>query len=438
MLVAFRVENVRSFRAPVELSFLATTMADPEVVRRIAWRAGGATIGVLPVAAIFGANASGKSNVLRAMADMRAAVLRSFRSWNPAGGTERRPFRLDRGSVARPSRYEVDLVLNGVRHEYGFILDDHNVVEEWAVRYPKGRAAQLFRRTGTEVAWGPSAATTKSRALSDLTRPNALVLSVAAAAGHPDLTPLYEWFQRNLQLAEVDSRPMRHAFSAHLLSEPDTRERVLELLRAADLGISGLSEERLDPELLERVERVLRALADGDESDASPDVGSVVLSTFRFHHRGADGDVILPVEDESQGTLVWLGLVGPIIDALSTGAVLLADELDASLHPALTAQIVRLFQDPGTNPRRAQLIFNSHDVTMLGEPTGRRLLGRDQIWFAEKHNDGATVLYPLTDLDPRKEEAIGRRYLAGRYGGTPILADGDFDAAARLILAGSR
>ena len=122
---------------------------------------------------------------------------------------------------------------------------------------------------------------------------------------------------------------------------------------------------------------------------------------MRLTHRGATGDVELDAQDESLGTLVWFGLVGPVVEALADGAVLLADELDASLHPALVAELIRLFQDPKSNPRRAQLVFNSHDTTILGDSTSARLIGRDQVWFTEKRADGSTRLYPLSDLDPR-------------------------------------
>ena len=142
--------------------------------------------------------------------------------------------------------------------------------------------------------------------------------------------------------------------------------------------------------------------------------------------------------DESLGTLVWFGLVGPIVEALATGAVLLADELDASLHPALVAQLVKLFQNPGTNPNHAQLIFGSHDATLLGDSMTEQIIGRDQIWFTEKRDNGGTRLYALADLAPRKEEAIGRRYLAGRYGATPILSDQQFADTALLIASGAR
>ena len=122
--------------------------------------------------------------------------------------------------------------------------------------------------------------------------------------------------------------------------------------------------------------------------------------------------------------------------ALADGSVFLADELDASLHPALVSELIRLFQQPETNPHRAQLIFNSHDATLLGDAVTDRMLGRDQIWFVEKSNNGSSRLYPLVDLEPRKQESIGKRYLAGRYGATPILSSQEFAAAAELITSG--
>ncbi|WP_092554800.1 AAA family ATPase [Actinoplanes derwentensis] len=142
-------------------------------------------------------------------------------------------------------------------------------------------------------------------------------------------------------------------------------------------------------------------------------------------------------DDESLGTLVWFGLAGPVLTAIADGTVLLADELDTSLHPALVAELVRLFQDPATNPRRAQLIFNSHDAALLGDPGGGSPLGRDQVWFAEKRDDGGSRLHGLSDLAPRKEEAISRRYSAGRYGAVPILSRQQFAAAVRPAARGS-
>jgi uncharacterized protein len=438
VLLSFRAENVRSFRDELELSLISTRLAEQGAVRLVTWREGGRPIGVLPVAGVFGANASGKTNVVKVMDDMRGHVLHSFRAGSPTGGIPRRPFLLDPATRRAPSRFEVDLVLDGVRVEYGFVLDDERILEEWAYRYPHGKAVRMLHRRGNDVELG-SAERVKGRAVTELLRPNALFLSTAASANHPVFLPIYAWFTRNLRLAEVSSRQFRQALTTQLLDDDTSREQVLALLRAADLGISGAKKHQLDPIMKERLQRAVRILAGQEGDHEGTDDGPAFEELgVRLTHRGEAGEVELDAHDESLGTLVWFGLVGPVIEALADGAVLLADELDASLHPALVAELIRLFQDPKSNPRRAQLVFNSHDAAILGDSTSTRLVGRDQIWFTEKRADGSTRLYPLSDLDPRKEEAVGRRYLAGRYGATPILSRQEFDASAELITSGDR
>lgn len=425
MLVAFRASNVRSFRDEFELSFQATTLANPDVVRPVAWRTGGEALRLLPVGAIYGANASGKSNVLKAMADMRHVVEDSFSSWSPEGGTKRRAFRLDPDAMELPTTYQVDVVIDGVLHRYGFELNSHRITREWAYHFPRGRRKLLFTRENDKIDVRPLKA--KGAAAARLLRPNALFLSTAAASGTHELMSLHGWLSRNMRLASSGTRDIRQRFTAHLLEHDDDRERVLSLMRAADLGITDIKREEVDKETRARITKVLRAL------DVDPNIEEGTIEEFfdlRLYHQGTGRDPIaFSVQEESLGTMVWLGLVGPVIEALAHGLVLLADELDASLHPALTSQIVRLFQDPETNPRRAQLVFNTHDATLID--SGR--LGRDQIWFCEKDTDGATRLYPLSDHSPRKDEAVSTRYLHGRYGGVPIIAEGDFDYAAELI-----
>ena len=428
-LVAFKAENVRSFRDCVEFSLMATGLAEERFVRPVEWREGGSPIGVLAVAGVFGANGSGKSNLLKVMDDMRSHVLHSFRQGDLEGRIPRRPFVLDQEARNRPSRFEIDLILEGVRHEYGFVIDDEQVVEEWAYHYPKGRAALIFRRVGDEVEAG-SVERQKTRAVQELIRSNALFLSTAASAKHGALMPLYQWFSRNLILAEADSRPWRQALTTQMLSEDHHRDRVLALLQAADLGVTSAQKREPDPIIQERFRRAVRILQGIEEEPESDEGPTFEELGVELVHRGTGGEeVLLQAEDESLGTRVWFGLIGPVVQALESGSVFLADELDASLHPALVTELVRLFQDSETNPRRAQLVFNSHDPTLLGDSVGERLLGRDQIWFTEKNNDGSTRLYPLVDLDPRKQEAIGKRYLDGRYGATPILSHQEFAAA---------
>jgi uncharacterized protein len=437
MLLAFRAENVRSFRDQLEFSMLASPLAEKRFTREIKWREGGQPLKVLPVAGVFGANASGKSNLLKAMDDMQTYVIQSFRRASPGGELPRWQFRLDPDASQRPSRYEIDLVLSGIRHEYGFTLDSHRILEEWAIRYPHGRASLLFHRDGDRVEVG-SAERGQTRAVTKLLRTNALFLSTAASANHPLLLPLYEWFRRNLLLAEANSRPFRQAFTAALLNDDSTQSKVMALLRAADLGITSAKNHEIDPATRERLARAARIImGEEDKPDSESDEALTFdgLHNVSLMHRSPAGEVELDPVDESLGTLIWLGLIGPVVDALRGGRVFLADELDASLHPALVARLVALFQDPRTNPRRAQLIFNSHDTTVLGGSGDNRLIGRDQIWFTEKLNDGSTRLYPLADMNPRKHEAVASRYLAGRYGATPILSHNQFATIGELISA---
>jgi hypothetical protein len=434
VLLTFRAENARSFRDEVEFSLLATALAEKDAVLRVPWREGDATLAVLPAAGIFGANASGKTNILRLMDDMRSHVLHSFRHGDPTGGIHRRPFLLDQDSREAPTRYEIELILNGIRHEYGFILDDTEILEEWAFWYPKGRPALIFRRERAEVEFG-SVERQRSRAVLDLLRPNALFLSTAASANHPALLPLWDWFSRNLRLAEADSRPTRQALTTKMLADPDRRDQVLALLQAADLGVVDAKKATMDPEMQDRLRRAVLILNGIEEdSDSGPSFDFDALGV-RLIHRGDAGEVEFEAGDESLGTLVWFGVIGAVVEALDNGSVFLADELDASLHPALGEALMRLFQDPDTNPNRAQFIFNSHDSALLGDAVGERLLGRDQIWFTEKRKDGTSRLYPLADFEPRKQEAVGKRYLAGRYGATPILSPAEFTSAAHLITA---
>lgn len=442
VLLSFKAGNVRSFREEFKLDLLATALAEPTVRRAVTWRQGGSPVDVLPAAGIFGANASGKTNVLRAMDDLRSLVVGSFRSGRPSGGVPRRPFLLDDDSVRQPSKFEVDLVLHGIRHQYGLTIDKERVLDEWAVNFPKGRSTLLFSRNMNELEYGATDRS-KSRTVAEILRPNALFLSTAASANHPLLLPLYNWFERNFLLAEAQSRGLRQLMTAQMLQDERLHEQVLTFLREADLGITDAAVEEVDPEFRDRMKRAVAVLLEDARDEVDIESAVELAPGIHLTHQGERSrPVQFNAVDESHGTMVWLGIVGPVIHALRNGSVLLADELDASLHPVLVAHVVALFQDPETNPRRAQVIFNSHDTTLLGDSAGvglsggrTRLLGRDQVWFTEKENNGATRLYPLSDLSPRKDEAVERRYISGRYGAVPIVAKGRVDAAVKDALS---
>jgi len=424
-LLSFRAGNIRSYRDDVEISLLATRLAQQGVPREMHVQGLASPISVLPAAGVFGANASGKSRLLHAMADMRNLVLRSFRHGDATSRILRRPFLLDPASREAPSEFHVDLILNGTRWQYGFEVDDYRVLGEYAYSSPRGRRSLVFERELEDIRFGP-AFRTSGRALERISRHNSLLLSVAGLADDENLGALFIWFVKNMRHAKISSRGIRAALTANMINDSRQRDRVLGLLRAAELGITDAEVTNLDidPEAQEHLNQALRILH-GTDGEPDEDTDYLVGDFVRLAHHGTQSDILFDPDDESAGTMVWVGLVGPVIETLDEGALLLADELDASLHPHLVQRLVALFQDPYTNPNSAQLVFNAHDVSVLGD-SERRSLGRDQIWFTEKDQDGTTRLYPLSDFRPRRDEALERRYLQGRFGGVPMLNTGEF------------
>jgi predicted ATPase len=406
VLLRFRVANVRSLRDEHELSFVAPDDEAHAVVRRMAL-AGGRTVALFPLIGVFGANASGKSNVLAALTDMRDAVLNSYARWASYEGTSRTPFALGGKEGDGPSFFEADVVLDDVRWTYGFELGSERVEAEWIHSYPRGhRQVWLDRDASRAQSYEWPGGRVKDRSqLQRRTRPNALLLSTAGTDNHPQLSPLFHWFRRNLWLINPeDEREQREAFTTRELSG-NRAQRINDLLRVADLGITG--------------------------AEVVQDRGRG--GTVRLTHRAAGGEVAFDWHEESFGTRSWFALLGPLLLALDEGAVLLVDELDASLHPRFAAEVVRLFHDPQANPRGAQLVFTSHDPSLLATPSGGRLLEPGQVWLTEKDEDGATELYPLTAASPGEGEDLMRSYLAGAFGAVPSLLEGQL--ARRLLTA---
>ncbi len=423
VLLAFRAENVLSFRDEFELSFVATTKAIKDDVITVPRNETGATVDVLRQVALFGANAAGKSNVLKAMAFMRYLVVYSFSGIRPTEEIPRQPFRMDADSRTRPSRFEIEFIFRGVHHQYGFVVDGERVLEEWLQRAPRGRTATLFERDADGITIGRGMGPKRASAR-ELLRDNALLLSTAAATNHPVLGPIYEWFDRNLLIAHPANSPERAGYTAALLESPEHYESVLGLLRAADLGVRDARTviQKSDPARRDQTAHP-RDRADDDQLDEE------TLIEYRkifLRHEGTLWQEEFRFDEESDGTQTWFSIVGPLLHVLSLGGVLLLDEIDASLHPALVHQAVRLIQSPEHNRHRAQMVFTTHDTTLLSNDPGPRILGRDQVWFAQKAPDGASELFSLADYTESKDDAWARRYLSGRYGAMPTLADHEF------------
>lgn len=418
-LLSFIAQNVRSYRDEVFFSLEATRLANDEVVHSLGIAGLKNPVKALPAAGIFGANASGKSGLLQAMSDMRSIVLHSFRRGDRTAGIRRRPFLLDEETRRQPSRFEIELILKGVRWEYGFEIDDERVLGEYANYYPNGRRVKLFDRDLGEVRFGPTIRTESRRFLELLLHDNVLLLSVADVADSKDIRPLFEWFMRNMMIVDQKNRGIRTSFTADLAHSSNMRHRVLSFLKAADLGVADIKKISPDPDTAERIMIALSSVFD-DDSEFDDTEQIVIEDIVNLLHDSANGHIELELEDESSGTMAWVGVIGPVLQALDHGDVLLIDELGASLHPHLVKYLIELFQDTETNPRCAQLIFNSHDTKIM-EHEHPRALGRDQLWLTEKLNDGSTTLYSIAEFKTRVNEALERRYLEGRFGGIPCL-----------------
>ncbi|ROO89641.1 hypothetical protein EDD29_7346 [Actinocorallia herbida] len=419
MLLSFRASNHRSLAA--EQQVLLTPVYAAEGPDEEEWDA-------VPVAGIFGPNASGKSNVLDALLYMRRMVRDSLQDSEPGRGPIRHPYALDPAARREPSSFVVDLLLGrrrnddelfsepGVRHEYGFTLDDDQIVEEWLYSYPHKQRRKVFHRQGDVYDWG-SHSFKELKSVADIVETNVLFLSVAARSrqGQAEIAQVYDWFTHRLSARRPMGTLSQQQLGALLGRSGDAYLSWLNgLLRAADTGIE-------DTELVEESEEefeLRRAmLSESSSRKARPE------RTVLFRHRGEHGTVPLGVFDESTGTQSLIALSNPVFTALRRGDTLIVDELDASLHPYLSAHLIGLFQSAKTNPLAAQLVFSTHDAALLGKIQGAEVLRRDQIWFTEKDECGRTELFPLTDFKPRKDENRELRYLAGRYGAVPTITD---------------
>ncbi|MFI9384851.1 ATP/GTP-binding protein [Kutzneria sp. NPDC052558] len=409
MLLGFRVVNHRSIRDEQELQLTPVYGDEPAV----------------PVAAVYGANASGKSNLFGALEFMSSAVRDSFGRWRPDGRVPRRPFKLDPKAAEQPSGFVAEFIAEGVRHTYGFVVDDRVVREEWLYSYPEKRKRVVFEREDGGIKVGTTVGDLRAKleVLKALVRPNALFLSVAAQSNVAQVAPAHRFLTDKLAFQSRDVRRRDLARIKQMLQDPAGRDRVVDLVRHADLGIVGIEVKPLSP-----AEARLRDLIER-EGHPVPAAGQELWFT---HSKWSQP---LSFDEQSGGTRDWVHLVPALLDALDGGQTLVLDEVDTNLHPLLTAQVVRLFQKPETNPRRAQLVLITHDAALLGSPLlgvepGEEVLRRDQVWFVEKGIDGASRLSALAEFRPRKGESMQKRYLFGSYDGVPDMNEWQFADAA--------
>ena len=414
MLIEFRVKNFRSLRDEQVLSLVASkdkTLLDTNTVVTGV----NAVPALLRSAVVYGANASGKSNLIKAMQYMRAVVAESATVIQPGQSFSVQPFRLDAESASQPTEFEATFLLDGVRYQYGFALTAHRLVSEHLLVYKAFKPQRWFDRyvdneTGKDVyEFGPGLKGPKN-VWEGATRSNSLFLSMAVQLNSEQLRPVFDWFTNKLVIFNEVS-PLAPQFSVQMLQQAAKRREICDFLSAADISIADIE--------------VVTRKVPGQSLHLDMATGKTELSTkeieenqIRFHHVTKHGNAVFDLSEESSGTRSLLFLTGPVFDILSKGLTLVIDELDTSLHTLLVRQLVRLFHQPDINTGGAQLIFATHDTSLLDAPD---LLRRDQVWFVEKDRDQASSLVSLSEFSPRKNEALERGYLMGRYGGIPFL-----------------
>lgn len=399
MLIQFSVENYMSIKDKKVLSMLASKDKEhPECL------IAADSISCLKSTVIYGANASGKSNVLNAFWFMVNYVLTSHNQ-QLHKSIGRNPFKFDKKTPSKSSSFEVIFITKGIRYVYGFAVNDKEVIEEYLYYYPNGRQAIIFERKNVKE-YRFTVDVEEQSLLKERTSANKLYLSVASNWSYGKVIPVLEWFA-SCQIITKNSVADVYGISVERLQDEEYRSIVSDMLKVADFGIQALQV---------RKNNTFMALGKEDESYFNIDAVHTVQD-----EEGNKLSYTLNMLEESDGTKSYFKLIGVVRKALDTGTLLVADEIDAHLHPLLTKHLVSLFNSSEYNKNGAQLIFTSHNTNLLDTD----FLRRDQIWFTEKDAaTSATDLFSLYDFSVRKDAKIEKSYLLGRYGAIPFIKGG--------------
>ena len=395
MILEFCVTNYMSIKDDLKLSFIATSLKESTVEPNDLFPVGDTGISLVRSAVIYGANASGKSNVLKAFDFFKRFIISSFKDSQAGEAIEVENFRLNATTAVEPTTMEATFTDGDFIYRYGFEVDNKAVRVEWLYkRASKKRAKEMevFYRDGNETTVHPKSQLLQELVTKKMVRDNALLLSTAAQFNETTAVNILHWLgDTNILFCSEDEELWKKAIK--YLDDDELRRRITAFARYADLGIEDITK-----------------------------TGNRIVS----HHRQYDDDgrevnniSFSFTSNESEGTIKYFSLAYPIIDALDNGKRVIIDELDSKLHPLLVKRIVALFNDAKTNPNGAQLLFTAHDTFLLSAG----LFRRDQVWFTQKDSFGATELYSLAEYKVRSTSPFEKEYLLGRYGATPLIGE---------------
>ncbi len=391
MLIEFSVKNYRSFWESQTLSMTAGSTKDLQEKNTFT-----PPLQELPrllrSAVVYGPNGGGKSNLIKALDFMQNLVLLSSKESQEGEHIRLKPFLLHTEGHTRASEFEVVFVEDNIRYQYGFTATRTRVTHEWLLAYPGNRTQRWFERSynpkkekeewyfGTKLT-GPKKTWQKS------TRSNALFLSTAVQLNSEQLKPVFNWFQKLVVIRHGEQ--IAREFTANSCEDKEERDDILNFLKNAGIEVDGITikEKNLDEVF------------------------------FKHQLTNSEDFALFPLTEESDGTQKLFAYAAPWLDVLNNGRVLVVDELDNSFHPHLVRFLLKLIHSSKSNKANGQLIFSTHDTSILDT----KVLRRDQIWFMEKDDTQATQLYPLSDFHPRKKEALEKGYLQGRFGALPYI-----------------
>jgi len=428
MLVEFSVTNFRSILTKQTLSMVAGTGNDHEQKNVI--HVEGSQDRLLRSAAIYGPNASGKSNLLKAMQLLQRLILHTASSQEGVQLSDIVPFMLDEDAQGTPTDLNIVFIADdGVKYEYFISANSKFIYKEWLVAYPNNRPQRWFERefnfASNKYDWwfgskfkGDKA---EKKVWSEFTRANALFFSTAIQLNNEQLKPAFNWIAHQLIVLESGA-PIDPLLSIGLIKSNE-ESKILDYLKAADIGIDGISLQEDDHQAPVIPQTLMNSHLNRPSKNNSLNGFKTLESPnsiriFTTHNIRDNSSVRFSLEDESDGTKKLFNLTGGWIRSLESGATLLVDELESSLHTYISKFLVGLFHSSKNN-KNAQLIFTAHDTNLLET----NLFRRDQIWFVEKNANNATELYSLLEYKPRKDEVIERGYLKGRYGAIPFIRE---------------
>ncbi|WP_287189346.1 ATP-binding protein [Paraburkholderia sp.] len=385
----------------------------------------------LPVLGIYGANAAGKSNVLAALHFLIDSITDSYtHSLSRKKPMPYQPARIDVSERTAPSHFDVDVLIDGVRHHYGFEHDAEGVTREWLYSFPSNARKVLFMRDFSagnaeqSVYFGPTIKRIDPTLSEQSKNRWCLFLSAASALNHEQLSAVAKYFEQHFDVfGAVKAANNRQL--AMVLQDERSRQEIEAFLSRVDVGILGIKIEKKPAEkkMRDAVLGMGKALAEAFGNSMPIDAFAEIAEfdyDIRFVHRGKNEvSFELPTSAESSGTLHLLSILMPTIEAIKEGKVLVIDEITTSLHTMLSQELIKLFVTPEINTKGAQFIFTTHDTNLLSSG----FLRRDEIWFAEKGHFGETHVYPLSDFHTRSSDNLERGYLQGRFGAIPFFGD---------------